>query len=176
MFISPSFFISKRISTFKYLSRFTSTISQPASIKGRCLSLSVQHVAIIVRAESSFLFAGTAVLTTYESSGIRRFESHTMRIGFLPPFIRQVSFGLSAITVPAPTITDAYRLRISCTLLCDFSQLILHFLPGAYEIFPSKVIAYFIVTYGILVVIKLKKILLISSHSFFKIPSVTSIP
>ena len=92
-----------------------------------------------------------AVETTFDVSGVQRVVSQIIRIGFFPPSIRQVNNGLSANTVPTPTMIAVYLLRACATWLRAVSP-VTHFdNPVCTAIFPSIVIAYFITTKGRLV-------------------------
>ena len=76
------------------------------------------------------------------SGGARRVESSTTRIGEAPGTIRTVSWGLSASTVSAPTITASQAARMAWETRRSSAPLIHLESPLLVAIRPSSVWAY----------------------------------
>ena len=115
----------------------------------------VNSLCLSSEAAVNAIYVGTslAVCTTLDVIGTVKWLSHIIRIGFDGFSVRQVRLGLSALTVFEPTRIAATRLRISCECIRD-SSLVTHFeWPLFVAILPSALIAVFIITYGVFVLI-----------------------
>ena len=103
-------------------------------------------------------------------------ESAITLTGLLIPSIRQFSIGSSAFTVPIPAIMTIFQPLNSCANALDSSPDTHLESPVEAAIFPSKVIAHFIVTHGLPDVIYFRKTLFWYFRSASNSPHSTSIP
>jgi hypothetical protein len=92
------------------------------------------------------VFCSSAVCTIRLLSGIRSVVSQTILTGSFVCGRRQFNIGSSAITVSAPTMIPVISCRMRCTCSLAASPVIHFDFPDADAIFPSSVIAYFILT------------------------------
>ena len=151
------------------------------------LSLSLPHFAeseAPAAVVATMVSISPAVCTICESSGILSLLSQTILIGFLTLSVSlsvlfsilHVSIGSSASTVPMPAIIPLCLFLSSMTYALDASPVIHLLAPVWVAILPSMVMAYFMVTYGCLFTIYLKKIPFMASHSALRQCVYTSIP
>ena len=88
-----------------------------------------------------------AVRMICESSGIRSLLSQMMRTGLTgSSFSRQFSIGSSESTVPIPAMIPLTALLVLCTWRRAVSPVTHRESPVTQAIFPSAVIAYFMMT------------------------------
>ena len=167
--------------------RFTCPSISSVSMTLTPFAISLSHFSVSAvpsAVVTTIVGISPAVCTILESSGILSLLSQIILIGFLilsvslsAPFsILHVSIGSSASTVPMPAIIPLCLFRSSMTYFLEDSPVIHLLAPVWVAILPSMVMAYFMVTYGCLLTIYLKKIPFMASHSALRQCVYTSIP